>query len=193
MSEHRKEQAARLRRWAALLREKTEQGEGYRKALMHVVSAGPDGREIAGYCAYGLAEVAVKPADAPHEAIWELAEIRPNGEKVYMSLRGTSEHYPAPETLEELGLYPECNPFAMRELSRDEEDHSGRAAPDLALIPVDRLSRPEPLLQRGKGIEELDGRQYIHLATLSDAGQEYWLDIADFAERRAAELEETDR
>ena len=194
MSEYRKEQARKLRRWAGMLRDRAERQEGYQKSLMHTIEIRPDGRRQERYCAYGLAEAAAQPAERPHDEIWEQSGARDGGRTlVFTPGRGTSEHYPAPETLEELGIYPDWNPFAMKELANGEDpDGSGREAPDLVYLPAARLSRREEVLERGKGIESLDGVTYVHLSSVSDAGLEHWPDIAAFAEMRAAELEAED-
>ena len=193
MSASRTEQARRLRRWARLLREKADDPDAYQKSLLHTIEKKPGRPPQEKYCAYGLMEPANRPEGTPHDEIWVQTGTGHDGVAVYTATRGTSEHYPAPETVQEMGLYPECNPFAMKELELGEDEPPDairdNSAPDLVFMPIDKIADHAAILGRGKGLVDLDGQTYVHLATVSDAGQKHWPDIAAFAERRAAEIE----
>ena len=197
MSASRTEKAQRLRRWARLLREKADDPDAYQKSLLHTIELTPGRPPRERHCAYGLMELAAYPEGTPHDEIWVQSGTVGAGVAVYSATRGTSEHYPASETVEEMGLYPECNPFAIKELELGEDEPPAEiqdnSAPDLVFIPIDEIADHEIILRRGKGVTDLDGRTYVHLAAVSDAGQKHWLDIAAFAERRAAEIEEEAR
>ena len=97
------------------------------------------------------------------------------------------------ETIDALGLWPDCNPFAMRELEQGEENADPAlqqfSSPDLVFIPLDRIADPTRILERDMGLADLDGDIYVYLGAVSDAGQGHWLDIAVFAEHRADEIE----
>ena len=197
MSASRMEQAGRLRRWARLLRQKANDPDAYQKSLLHTIEKKPDLPPQEKYCAYGLMELANRPEGTPHDEIWVQSGAGDDSVAVYTATRGTSEHYPAYETVEEMGLYPECNPFAMKELELEENElpaeFRDNSAPDLVFMPIDEIADHAAILGRGKGVADLDRRTYVHLAAVSDAGQKHWPDIASFAERRAAEIEEEAR
>ena len=193
MSASRTEQAQRLRRWARLLREKADDPGAYQKALLHTIEQTPGRPPRERHCAYGLMELAAYPEGTPHNEIWVQSGTVGAGLAVYSATRGTNEHYPASETVEEMGLYPECNPFAMKELELGEDEPPDEirdnSAPDLVFMPIDKIADHAAILGRGKGLVDLDGQTYVHLATVSDAGQKHWPDIAAFAEQRADEIE----
>ena len=60
-------------------------------------------------------------------------------------------------------------------------------------MPIDKIADHAAILDRGKGLADMDGQTSVHLATVSDAGQKHWPDIAAFAERRADEIEAENR
>ena len=193
MGAFRMEQARRLRRWAQMLRDKADDPDVYQISLLHTVEKKPDLPPQEKYCAYGLMELANRPEGTPHNEIWVQSGTVGAGLAVYSATRGTNEHYPASETVEEMGLYPECNPFAMKELELGEDEPPDEirdnSAPDLVFMPIDKIADHAAILGRGKGLVDLDGQTYVHLATVSDAGQKHWPDIAAFAEQRADEIE----
>ena len=193
MGAFRMEQARRLRRWAQMLRDKADDPDVYQISLLHTIEKKPGRPPQKKYCAYGLMELAAHPEGTPHDEIWVQSGAGGAGVVVYAATRGTSEQYPASETVEEMGLYPECNPFAMKELELGEDELPAeirdKSATDLVFMPIDEIADHETILRRGKGVASLDGRTYVHLAAVSDAGQKHWPDIAAFAERRAAEIE----
>ena len=67
-------------------------------------------------------ELAVHPEGTPHNEIWDQSSTKEADIVVYTTTRGTSDYYPAPKTVEEIGPYFECNPFAMKgqELGKNE-------------------------------------------------------------------------
>ena len=178
MGAFRMEQARRLRRWAQMLRDKADDPDVYQKSLLHTIEKKPDLPPQEKYCAYGLMEPASHPEGTPHDEIWVHSGAGGAGVAVYTATRGTSEHYPASETVEEMGLYPECNPFAMKELELEEkelpDEIRDKSATDLVFMPIDKIADQAAILSRSKGVTDLDGQTYVHLATVSDAGQKHW-------------------
>ena len=177
MSASRMEQARRLRRWARLLKEKADDPGVYQKSLLHTIEKKPDLPPQEKYCAYGLMELATHLEGTPHDEIWFQSGTGDASVAVYSATRGTGEHYPAPETVEEMGLYPECNPFAMKELEPGENEPPAEirdnSAPDLVFMPIDKIADHAVILGGGKGLAVQVGQTYVHLATVSDAGQKH--------------------
>ena len=193
MNEYHLERANRLRRWARLLREKADDPNAYQKSLLHTIETRPGQPPQERYCAAGLMEIAAYPEGTPHAEIWEQTDSEGDHIAIYSPKGNGSETSSNMETLDSLGLWPECNPFAMRELEQGEENADPAlqqfSSPDLVFIPLDRIPDPTRILERDTGLADLDDNIYVYLGAVSDAGQQHWLDIAAFAEHRAGEIE----
>lgn len=178
----------RLRKWARLNRELAANPDAYVKTYLHTIRNGQER-----YCSAGLAIPAMPPDNTPHEEMWEVHDEQDNT-TIYQEkddLTGTETTLGA-ETVQALGLWPECNPFADREL--EQGDHPDPelqkySAPDQVWFPINEVQNPDQIYHNGKGMAELDGVLYVSLYTLSDTNQKYWLDIAGFLERHADLLE----
>ena len=192
MNEIRLKRANGLRRWAQMLRDKAEDPDVYQKSLLHTIETRPGQPPQERYCASGLMEVAAHPEGTPHEEIWEQTDDEGEYKAVYSPKWNGSETAPDAETVSSLGLWPECNPFALREMEQGDNPDPAlqqHSFPDMVFIPLDQIEDPAAILERDKGLADLDDDIYVFLGAVSDAGQKHWLDIAAFAERRADEIE----
>ena len=154
MNEIRLKRAIGLRRWAQMLRDKAEDPGVYQKSLLHTIETMPGQPPQERYCASGLLEVAAHPEGTPHEEIWEQTDDEGEYKAVYSPKWNGSETAPDAETVFSLGLWPECNPFALREMEQGDNPDPAlqqHSFPDMVFIPLDQIEDPAAILERDKG------------------------------------------
>ena len=131
---------------------------------------------------------AAHPEDTPHDLIREQTGTPENGAIAVYSERNSSlEDHAEAETVELTDLYPECNPFAMTELTEDDPTLRQWDAPTWPSSPMSMIPDPEETLEQGKGLAEPENEICVTLASLFDAGQQHRPVITAFAEQRAIE------
>ena len=110
MTEDQLEQARRLRRWAALLREHAANPAIYQKFLLHTIETRPGQPPQERYCAVGLMISASYPEGTPHDEIWTHTGNDGDHIAIYSETGSEQEHYPEQETVEKMGFPRKATP-----------------------------------------------------------------------------------
>ena len=185
-----RESAGLCRKWARRIRRDSADPESCERGRLHTRQILPEGGSLYRYCAYGYA-VEAASGETGNDNAWERAGSEDIEDRLVYADAGLAVSRPNSETLDCFALWPVHNPAALMILAGEEPSRelSGLDGQDHVFIPAAALSAPEEFGAGKPGVIEVEGKLYVELAALSDAGQRFRNDIARFLENHAAWLE----